>query len=146
MKPETTLGRHIWIVDKYFRKYLKIALKSDDLNTAEGLTLLVLYGADGVNQEQIIKELQFDKGVMTRTVKSLEDKGYVVKATSPDDGRATLIKLTARGIEYKSRLISILNDWNRIALQGISEEMLQITNNVLSQMMHQMMLWENDQT
>ena len=84
------IGRYIFIVDKYFRLYFKDSLKEYGMNSAEGLVLLVLFGEDGMTQDQLIAELQYDKGVMARTMKSLEEKAYVKRERNPIDKRSSI--------------------------------------------------------
>ena len=43
MLEHKAVGLNIFIIDKYFKMYLKKSLKQYELNTAEGLVLLVFF-------------------------------------------------------------------------------------------------------
>ena len=62
--------------------------------------------------------LQIPRPGVTRTVKEMEEKGYLYKETSPSDGRVTYISITPAGEDlsrryneqYFSRLAPLLGD------------------------------------
>ena len=147
------IGQNILIIDKYMKLYLKNALKRYDLNTAEGMVLLTLYGSDGktdaersgqqhgsaadklgITQDKIIDELHYDKGVMTRTMQALERKGYVMRQENSSDGRSYIFKLTKKAAEFKPSLLAVLRLWSHGVLGGIDQELIEIVDSVLKQM------------
>ena len=150
MEQYASIGRNMNIADKYFRLYLRDALKPHNLNTAEGTVLLSLYGKNGSTetqifdsihdhttrhtQDQIIDELQYDRGVMTRTMKALEEKEYVLRSDNPTDCRSYIFSLTKKAMDFKPILIGILFEWNTYLLEGIDAEALKITENALAVM------------
>lgn len=141
------IGRNILIIDKYFKLYLKTALKQYDLNTAEGMVLLTLYEQTGhtsaqiiqnshpenfsATQNQLIDELHYDKGVMTRIIQSLEQKGFVRRTDHPLDSRSFLINVTDKALDFKPVLISILKRWNDLFLIGFDESSLDMLDKSL---------------
>lgn len=146
-----SIGQHILVIDKYMKLYLKTALKPYEINTAEGMVLLVLYGHDGkteteilegihcgtagLTQEQIIDEIHYDKGVMTRTMQDLECKNYVTRAENDADGRSSLFYLTTKAKEFKPTLIKLLRHWNDTVLQGFDSETIERLDSCLNSMM-----------
>lgn len=128
------IGRNIIVINKYFKAYLKEELKEYKLNSAEGLVLLILYGKDGITQEQIIEEIQHDKGVMTRTMQSLEDKGYIIRNKNTNDNRSFNFYLTKKGKEFKNILIAILKIWNDNLLNDLTEYEIDIVNQCMEKM------------
>lgn len=130
----SSIGCNILGIDKYFKIFLKNSLRKNELNAAEGLVLLALYGQDGQSQDQIIEELHYDKGVMTRTMQSLEKKGYVLREKNSLDNRSFLFYLTNKAMIFKSTLIEILQEWNDIILQGIDDLSLRLLDKTLDRM------------
>lgn len=144
------VGLNIFIIDKYFKMYLKKSLKKHDLNTAEGLVLLVFLkhnnkmsqddldeihsSKEGKTQDEIISELHYDKGVMTRTMQSLEDKKYVTRKNNPEDSRSYIFELTEKAIHLRPELLKILSGWNSILLQGIDKELADLIKSQLDKM------------
>lgn len=144
------IGRNIFIVDKYFRLFLKASLKSHDLNTAEGMVLLTLYGQNGqtseqilrgihhedfsITQNQLIDDLHYDKGVMTRTMQSLEQKGFVQRADNPADSRSFVFYVTDKAFMFKPVLIGILRKWSDCILQDLDVAVLKVLDEALMEM------------
>jgi DNA-binding MarR family transcriptional regulator len=127
-------GRCILVIDKYFKLFLRDSLLPHSLTAAEGLILLALYGGDGKTQEQIIDELHFDKGVMTRMTKSLENSGFVVRSRNAADNRSFFFHLTDAGVSFKPVLTAILQSWSDIILQGVDDDALDVLNRTLQRM------------
>ncbi|WP_455538022.1 transcriptional regulator, SarA/Rot family [Terrisporobacter sp.] len=144
------VGLNFFIIDKYFKAYLKKSLKKYNLNAAEGLVLLVFFkyhnkiskddldiihtNKIGKTQDEIISELHYDKGVIARTMQSLEDKNYVIRNDNPKDNRSYIFQLTEEAIEIKPHLLEILNEWNKILLQGIDDELVYLVKSQLDKM------------
>ncbi len=130
------LGHNIMAFDKYFRIYLKNNLKVYNLNTAEGMVLLSLFeegkrtegqifnnihtSEPETTQDQLVHELHYDKSVMTRTMQSLESKGYVTRSMNPADSRSFLFGLTEAGSGFKAVLMDIMREWNDTVLEGFT--------------------------
>jgi len=142
------LGRGIFVIDKYFRIYLRNSLRQYGLSTTEAMVLLALYERGGSlmedvfqdihgprlqkSQGQIISELQYDKAAMTRTMQSLEDKDFVVRRENPNDSRSFLFSATEKADEFKPILIGFLRDWNQLLLNGIGD--LEIVSGAIERM------------
>ena len=132
-----SIGRNMMIADKYFKLYLRDALQPYGLNAAEGVVLLMLYeqaARRGKTQDELIREIHYDKGVMTRTMKELEQKGYVVREQNPADSRSYLFTLSEQGLAFKGTLTAVLQKWNVALLDGLSTEQLVLAETVLSRM------------
>jgi DNA-binding MarR family transcriptional regulator len=131
------LGRDIFVIDKYFRIFFKNALRPYGLNATEAMVLLALYERGGSlgedvfqdihghklqkSQEQIISDLQYDKAAMTRTMQSLEGKGFVVRGENPRDSRSFLFSATEKADAFKPNLIGCLREWNQLLLEEIGD-------------------------
>lgn len=134
----TSIGRNISIIDKYFKLFFRNALKEFDLNTAEGMALLTLFSQEGKidsnlldemhrqncgkTQDQIIDELHYDKSVMTRTMQSLERKGYVLRSENPNDNRSYIFTATDNATQFKPTLIGILRTWSDLLLKDVENQ------------------------
>lgn len=143
MKAIALIGRNINVVDKYFRIYLRNCLNPYGLNAAEGTVLLNMYEKhsdasenplNGTTQEELIAGLRYDKGVMTRTMKSLEEKGYVMRSINPNDSRSYVFTLTGKGNSFKTNLVSILRQWADILFKGVDEASITALEKALNTM------------
>ncbi|WP_319379433.1 MarR family winged helix-turn-helix transcriptional regulator [uncultured Methanocorpusculum sp.] len=144
------LGHNIMAFDKYFRIYLKNGLKDHNLNAAEGMVLLSLIEKGNktegeifttihtrdpeITQDQLVHELHYDKSVMTRTMQSLEGKGYVVRAVNPTDSRSFVFSLTKKGAVFKEVLLTNMMEWNAAVLDGFSLSEIDLMNDMLARL------------
>ena len=144
------LGHNIMAFDKYFRIYLKNSLKDHDLNAAEGMVLLSLLengrkteaeifnnihtAESEITQDQLVQELHYDKSVMTRTMQSLEGKGYVIRSVNPKDSRSFIFNLTETGLEFNEVLMTIMIKWNAAVLNGFTPEEINSMNDMLARL------------
>ena len=125
------------ISDKYFKLYLRDALSPYGLNATEGVVLLMMFHsavAQKNTQEDHIRRIHYDKGVMTRTMKELEQKGFVSREPNPTDSRSYLFSLTKAGEALKEPLFDTVRRWNERLLAGIDERDLETVKNVLGKM------------
>lgn len=131
------IGRNMMISDKYFKLYLRDALAPYGLNATEGVVLLMMFHsavAQKNTQEDLIRRIHYDKGVMTRTMKELEQKGFVSREPNPTDSRSYLFSLTEAGAVLKEPLFDAVRRWNERLLAGIDERDLETVKNVLGKM------------
>lgn len=132
-----SIGRNMMIADKYFKLYLRDALQPYGLNAAEGVVLLMLYeqaARRGKTQDELIREIHYDKGVMTRTMKELEQKDYVVREQNPTDSRSYLFSLSEKALDFKNTLTAVLQKWNVALLDSLSTEQLTLVETALDRM------------
>jgi DNA-binding MarR family transcriptional regulator len=67
------------------------------LGSAEANVLMFLYsGGDGVRQDDIVAATEVSKPAISRTVASLEAKGYVVREQALSDKRSRIVRLTEK--------------------------------------------------
>lgn len=131
------IGRNMMISDKYFKLYLRDALAPYGLNATEGVVLLMMFHsavAQKNTQEDLIRRIHYDKGVMTRTMKELEQKGFVSREPNPTDSRSYLFSLTKAGEALKEPLFDTVRRWNERLLAGIDERDLETVKTVLGKM------------
>lgn len=147
---QRSLGHNIMAFDKYFRIYLKNSLKAHNLNAAEGMVLLSLLengrktegeifnsihtSESEITQDQLVHELHYDKSVMTRTMQSLEGKGYVIRSVNPKDSRSFIFNLTEAGLRFKEVLMTIMIKWNAAVLDGFTPEEINSMNDMLARL------------
>lgn len=115
MKDFHSIGQSVFITDKYFKIFLKNELKEYDLNRAEAMTLMMLLS------DRPLAELHYDKGVLSRTLQSLEEKGYITRSTSAEDGRANDITVLDSAISVGHKIDVILKNWNDGVTEGIED-------------------------
>jgi DNA-binding MarR family transcriptional regulator len=88
----------------------------DDVNPAH-VAMFRYPGLDGLRPSELAAQLQITKQSVNDAVGHLEQRGYLVRGPDPIDGRARVVRLTARG----RRLERTINDQARMAELRIAE-------------------------
>ena len=121
--------RDIWLhahnMLRSARQYINDNLRPLDLSSAEGNILLHLFThGQEMGQEQLVAQLDVSKAAISRTLNSLEKKGYVTRQRDPIDKRAYRIRMTDKALEIGPAIEQIYNYIFTLALQGISQDEL----------------------
>jgi DNA-binding MarR family transcriptional regulator len=85
-----------------------------------------------VTLSALAESLMSDKGQVSRTVRYLEDLGFILRTPDPDDGRSSLLSPTALGLE---RLEAARTPQERTLLHTLSEWSVDDIRN-LTQLLH----------
>ena len=103
--------RDIWIHMKAIlrsaRQIVNSELASLNLTGAEGdIIFHLLSASDGLSQEKLAERLDIDKAAISRTVNSLDSKGYIYRERQADDSRIYRVMLTdtVKDISQESRI------------------------------------------
>ena len=89
--------------------------------TAPRWRLLFLVDQLGAcTQKQLIGMIKVDPGSITRQIKQLEQDGYIVRASDPDDNRLTRVRLSASGHALVRRTMKKRREFLDRMLAGIS--------------------------
>ncbi|MBD81092.1 MAG: MarR family transcriptional regulator [Crocinitomicaceae bacterium] len=101
MKPEETFDFPLrWAWHGVQRHYNLIASRHD-LTMTMGYVLLNIDMSDGTPSTQLGPKIGMEPGSLTRTLKTMEEKGYICKAGDETDGRRVRICLTELGKEKR---------------------------------------------
>ena len=86
------------------------------------LFLLQLYRQDGISQEELTEKLSIDKGTTARSIKKLEKEGFIIRVKDEHDKRAYKIYLTDKSKEKQDDICNVLQEWESILTENITEE------------------------
>ena len=92
---------------------------------AIGFALLSIDREEGTPSTSISNRMGMEATSLTRTLKTLEEKGLIIKTKNPDDGRGVLIYLTQLGKEKRALSKETVLKFNETIKKNISEEKLQ---------------------
>lgn len=107
------------------RHSLNEDLRPLNLSSAEGNILLhLLIQGREMGQEQLAEELDVSKPAISRTLDSLEAKGFVTRQPHPQDRRVRRVQLTGRAMEMGPSIERAYNRLYTVAMRGISQEEL----------------------
>lgn len=92
---------------------------------ATGFALLSLDKDDGTPSTTLGPKMGMEATSLTRTLKSMEEKGLIVRKKNPNDGRGVLIYLTDFGKEKRELSRSTVLKFNDSIRKNIPAEKLQ---------------------
>ena len=87
-------GRLISLIDRKMKSFHSVALERFGLSVSEMPFFLTLTRKDGVSQDELTQWVGVDKALTARAVRSLENKGFVVRKRSEEDRRKQCVYLT----------------------------------------------------
>ena len=106
------------------RMYNEEASKFDG-SMAIGFALLSIDREEGTPSTKISSRMGMEATSLTRTLKTLEEKGLIIKQKNPEDGRGVLIYLTDFGKQMRAQSKETVLKFNETICKNISEEKLQ---------------------
>ena len=92
---------------------------------ATGFALLSMDKEKGTPSTALGPKMGMEATSLTRTLKSMEEKGLIIRKKNPEDGRGVLIYLTEFGKEKRELSKNTVLKFNESVKQNISEEKLQ---------------------
>ena len=92
---------------------------------ATGFVLLSIDKEKGTPSTTLGPKMGMEATSLTRTLKSMEEKGLIIRKKNPFDGRGVLIYLTELGKEKRELSKSTVLKFNDTVKQHVSDEKLQ---------------------
>ena len=92
---------------------------------AIGFALLSIDKEEGTPSTYISNRMGMEATSLTRTLKTLEEKGLIIRKKNPDDGRGVLIYLTEFGKEMRTQSKETVLKFNEAIRKNIPNEKLQ---------------------
>lgn len=105
------VARYFSILDGRSRSYVIEACRPLKLTYSEYILLLRIFDMEGASQEDLSSVLQTDKSAVARTLKLLEQKGFICREKDEVDRRIKRMYLTEYGRMQHTFLLSVMNRW-----------------------------------
>ncbi len=99
--------------------------KHFDLTMAIGFTLLSIDPKSGTPSTALGPKMGMEATSLSRILKSIEEKGYIVRKPNPKDGRGVLIHLTDLGLTKRETSKKVVYRFNDVVRDRVSDEKLQ---------------------
>lgn len=90
-------------VTKLYRPHLDAL----SLTYTQYITMMVLWEQRSCSAKQLGEKLYLDSGTLTPVIKSLEQKGFVVRSRSSSDERVLMVGLTDKGLALREEAKTI---------------------------------------
>jgi DNA-binding MarR family transcriptional regulator len=91
-----------------------------------GFALLSIDRENGIASTALGPQMGMEPTSLTRTLKSMEEKGLIVRKKNPVDGRGVIIQLTRLGKEKRDLSRDTVLKFNDIVKQHVPQEKLDI--------------------
>lgn len=98
--------------------------KNFESTMAIGFTLLNIDPKEGTPSTSLGPKMGMEATSLSRILKSMEGKGYIVRRPNPNDGRGVLIHLTEQGLEKRGISKDAVLHFNSVVKSNISDEKL----------------------
>jgi MarR family transcriptional regulator, organic hydroperoxide resistance regulator len=124
MKKEETVDYHIksaW--HAISRMYNQKALQ-EDITTSIGFVLININSKEGTPATKIAPMMGLESRSLTRVLKTMEEKGLIIKAADSLDKRSVRICLTEKGKQKKAVSIETIMNFNQKVKKALTPEEL----------------------
>ena len=109
---ETHLGYWLRFVSNHVSHAFAGKLADTGVTVAEWVTIRTLYGKAPLPPSRLAEEMGMTRGAITKLADRLIAKALIVRATSPDDGRAQTLALTSRGRKLVPELAALADRYD----------------------------------
>lgn len=114
-----------WMLERRSQSHITKACEQYRISFSEFVILFDLYEHEGINQEDLSEILLIDKAAAARSLKSLEQKGYVKRLPSQYDRRVKLVYSTDAGKKLQVFLLRITAEWIDFLSEGMDRKTLE---------------------
>ena len=91
---------------------------------AVGFTMLSIDPKTGTPSTSLGPKMGMEATSLSRILKSMEEKGLIIRKPNPDDGRGVLIHLTPFGLEKRKDSKDVVLRFNDVVKQNVNEGQL----------------------
>ncbi|MET8450900.1 MarR family transcriptional regulator [Streptomyces sp. NPDC005209] len=114
----------IFRLARLHRMFAGQLLRPTGLHTGQELVMMHLWELGPQRQADLVRLLDSDAATMTRTIKRLEQAGFVRRRPSPTDKRAALIEPTAASQALRREVERVWSRLEDLVTAGLSAEEL----------------------
>ncbi len=116
------LGKSIAILHRREQKYMMQMMKEYGIGYSDYNFLFYLSANPGRSQKEMCKNMAVDEALAVRTMKKLQEQGFIERKKSEENGRSYAIYLTEKGRATIPNMRKSLSVWWSQVLSVLSEE------------------------
>jgi MarR family transcriptional regulator for hemolysin len=118
---------------KTYRTFAQKKLKENNykISIDQWLIIKSILENPGISQHELADRVFKDNASVTRIIELLVQSKYLERENNPNDRRKSNLKVTLEGESIIKKVHSLVLQNRKTALQGVSEEDLEITNRTL---------------
>lgn len=129
---EGSITKRIIFIARKMQLCIGERLSKFEITATEEPFFMAIQRKGGATQEDLTAFVGVDKAVTTRAIRSLENKGYLVRKKDERDRRQNRVYPTAAAFRIGDSLHNELLCLNDELVKGLSEEQLQVLSEALS--------------
>lgn len=141
-----SIGHQVMLLDKYTKQWLRHAFAELGVSPTEGMIIMQLsrdvdseVAAQMKTHDALVKELHLDKGLTSRTIKAMEEKGLVTREGNPQDARSTHFELTPQAEQLLPDIVGVMARWDREVFGGLDESQIEAVSKTLDDLLARIM-------
>ncbi|PNS00300.1 hypothetical protein X928_05150 [Petrotoga miotherma DSM 10691] len=104
--------------------------------------MYLLKNGDGISQEELKENLNFDKATTARAIKKLIKNGYLTKKIDDNDHRINRIFLTHKAYNIYNEMEKLNNYWEKIITDNLSLEEKEMVQDILNKMLDNILTYK----
>jgi DNA-binding MarR family transcriptional regulator len=112
----------LWRVTRMNKTMMGGRLRSLGLALGQDLLLLQLWDRDGCTQTELVERLGLDPSTVTKMLQRMERDGWLTRARSGDDGRASVVTLTDAGRDLRGQVTALWRRLERETVAGLTPD------------------------
>ncbi|MCQ8878644.1 MarR family winged helix-turn-helix transcriptional regulator [Pseudoalteromonas shioyasakiensis] len=109
------------LASKMSEQFAPVYQQQSDLTIPQWRILFNLAQFGQSNAKALCQQAAMDKSTVSRAIKALIEKHYVVSLVDPDDKRASLLKLSEQGVSLYQQLAPAALAWEQNLLEVLSQ-------------------------
>lgn len=119
---ESHLGYWLRRVSNHVSGAFARALQARHTSVAEWVVICQIRKRPGITSGEIAEALRLTRGAVSKVMDKLEAKGWIARATKPQDSRVQLLRLTPQGCRALPELAGIADQNDREFFEGLDSE------------------------
>lgn len=116
------MGALISIIFRTKHIIISNRLKGTELGPGQYPLMMYLARNQNITQETLARHFRIDRGAIARSVRKLEEAGYITRITDPDSRRAVRLFLTRKGEVIIPDLVMIEKEWESVITRSLHEQ------------------------
>lgn len=114
------------LASKMSEQFAPVYQQQSDLSIPQWRILFNLAQFGQSNAKALCEQAAMDKSTVSRAIKALIGKHYIVSLVDPDDKRASLLKLSEQGVSLYQQLAPAALAWEQNLLEVLSQTEYQV--------------------
>ena len=93
-----------------------------NLTDAQVACLLRIHREPGIKQDELATFFHVDKGTIARTLRRLEESGFIEREQDPENRRRYILEVTGRGEEIIPLILKVEERWEDLLFRNFTDE------------------------